>query len=31
MAWIFNPNDYEEKDFSPIPAGEHREIGRAHV
>ena len=24
MAWIFNPNDYEEKDFSPIPAGEHR-------
>ena len=35
MAWIFNPNDYEEKDFSPIPAGEHRvriedvEIGRA--
>ena len=24
MAWIFNPNDYEEKDFAPIPAGEHR-------
>lgn len=24
MAWIFNPNDYEEKDFAPVPAGEHR-------
>ena len=24
MAWIFNPNDYEEKDFAPIPEGEHR-------
>lgn len=24
MAWIFNPHDYEEKDFAPIPAGEHR-------
>ena len=24
MAWIFNPNDYEERDFSPVPAGEHR-------
>ena len=22
--WIFNKADYEEKDFSPIPAGEHR-------
>ena len=24
MAWIFNPNDYEEKDFAPVPEGEHR-------
>ncbi len=24
MAWIFNPNDYEEKDYSPVPAGDHR-------
>ena len=24
MAWIFNPNDYEEKDFSPVPVGDHR-------
>ena len=24
MAWIFNPHDYEEKDFAPVPAGEHR-------
>ena len=24
MAWIFNPNEYEEKSFAPIPAGEHR-------
>ena len=24
MTWIFNPNDYEEKDFAPIPEGEHR-------
>lgn len=22
--WIFNPNDYEEKDFAPIPKGDHR-------
>ena len=22
--WIFNKADYEERDFSPIPAGEHR-------
>ena len=24
MAWIFNPNDYQEKDYSPVPAGDHR-------
>ena len=24
MAWVFNPNDYEEKDYSPVPAGDHR-------
>ena len=24
MAWIFNTHDYEEKDFAPVPAGEHR-------
>ena len=24
MAWIFNPNDYEEKDYSIVPAGDHR-------
>ena len=24
MAWIFNPNDYEENAFAPIPEGEHR-------
>lgn len=24
MAWIFNPNDYEAKDFAPVPEGEHR-------
>lgn len=24
MAWIFNPNDYEAKDFAPIPVGDHR-------
>ena len=25
MAWIFNPNDYEERDyFAPVPEGEHR-------
>ena len=29
MAWIFNPNDYEEKDFAPIPEGEHRVILKA--
>ena len=22
--WIFDPRDYETKDFGPIPAGEHR-------
>ena len=24
MAWIFNPNEYEAKEFSIIPAGDHR-------
>ena len=24
MAWIFNPHDYEEKDFAPVPEGDHR-------
>ena len=24
MAWIFNPNDFTEQDFSPVPEGEHR-------
>ena len=24
MAWIFNPNDYEEKDYAIVPAGDHR-------
>ena len=24
MSWIFNPSDYEAKDFAPVPAGEHR-------
>ncbi len=23
-SWIFNPNDYEAKDFAPIPVGDHR-------
>ena len=22
--WIFNPNEYEAKDFAPIPVGDHR-------
>ena len=22
--WTYNPNDYKENDFSPIPAGDHR-------
>lgn len=22
--WTFNPNEYKENDFSPIPAGDHR-------
>ena len=24
MAWIFNPNEYEAKEFTIIPAGDHR-------
>ena len=24
MAWIFNPNEYEAKEFSIIPVGDHR-------
>lgn len=24
MAWTYNPNDYTEQDFAPIPAGDHR-------
>lgn len=24
MAWTYNPNDYSEQDFAPIPAGDHR-------
>ncbi len=24
MAWTFNPNDYKETDYSPIPVGDHR-------
>lgn len=24
MSWIFNPNDYEEKSFEIIPAGDYR-------
>ena len=24
MAWIFDPNEYEAKEFSIIPAGDHR-------
>ena len=24
VNWIFNPNDFENKDFSPIPEGDHR-------
>lgn len=24
MAWTYNPNDYQENDFSPIPVGDHR-------
>ena len=24
MAWIFNPNEYEAKEFSIIPTGDHR-------
>ena len=24
VNWIFNPSEYEVKDFAPIPAGEHR-------
>lgn len=24
MAWTYNPNDYQENDYSPIPVGDHR-------
>lgn len=24
MAWQFNPNEYTEQEFKPIPAGDHR-------
>ena len=24
MAWIFNPNEYEAKEFTIIPVGDHR-------
>lgn len=24
MAWTYNPNDYMEQDFAPIPVGDHR-------